>query len=84
MDRSFRGLNNASTPADRAQHIKEWESMYTQTDSGISMRHSCKKKREHTVENDLQSVTKLLTEENNRPQDLTVRAGYSVTKDQPQ
>lgn len=64
--------------------LNEWESMYTQTDSGISMRHSCKKKRKHIVENDLQSMTKLLTEENNRPQDLTMLAGYSVTKDQPQ
>ena len=42
------------------------------------MRHSCKKKRKHPVENDQQSMTKLLSEENNKPQDLTVRAGYSV------
>ena len=57
---------------------------YTQTDSGVSMRHSCQKICKITVENGQQakqSEIKLLIQENRKPQDLIVYTDGSVTKD---
>ena len=57
----------------------------TQTDSGISVRHSCQKTSESIVEigqQAKQSEIKLLIQENRTPQDLIVDTDGSVTKDQ--
>ena len=57
----------------------------TQTDSCVSMRHSCQKTWESKVEKSQQakqSEVKILIQENRKSQDLIVYTDGSVTKDQ--
>ena len=54
MGGSSRGLNTASMPADRAQ-VKPRSGKGTQTDVGVSKRHSYQNIWESTVENGQQA-----------------------------
>ena len=79
-----RGLNTASMSVDTSLS-KPRSGIGTQTDSGVSMRHSCQKKWESKVEKSQQakqSEVKILIQENRKPQDLIVYTDGSVTKDQ--
>ena len=49
LDGSSTGLSTASMPADSSSKPRNGKD--TQTDSGVSTRHSCQKTRESTVEN---------------------------------
>ena len=53
LDGSSRGLSTASMPADSSSKLRSGKS--TQTDSGVSMRHSCQTAWESTIENGQQA-----------------------------
>ena len=65
------------------KQAKEWDRY--PTNSHVSVRHSCQKTWESTIDNGhqaKQSETKLLIQENSKPQDFIMYTDDSVTKDQ--
>ena len=82
-DADWKVLDGSSKYASWQSSSKRRSGWGTQTDPGVSMRHSCQKTWGSAVENGQQAKQiKLVIQENSKPQYFIVYTDGSVTKDQ--